>query len=155
MTDLDEFADRIREIANGFAGLPSSQITLLYSAEILTEQVLPSRMLTSPQAKLWLQEVCSVEDIDPPSLEWRRPAQGLLGAACPDRHTIALFDSEVSQLTLLHELAHLLSPQDGHGVEFCSRLVALCRQHISVEHGSLLHTLFGICHQPARWVTTH
>jgi len=155
MTTLDEYAKRLNEIAGRFAKNAPTAGSQIYAAELLLEEVLPSRKLTLAKSQSWVEEICAAQDIDPPQIDRLRAQQNLVGAACSAEHAIALFAAEVSQLTLLHELAHLLAPESGHGVEFRTRLVGLVRRHISIEHGSLLHTLYGLCDQPSRWTTTH
>lgn len=155
MTVLDGYAKRLQEIAGQFAKSATTSTSLMYAAELLADEILPSRTLTFAQAQLWVEDACAAQDIDPPRIEHMQARRTLIGAACSEEHVIALFAPAVSQLTLLHELAHLLAPESSHGGEFRTRLVALARRHISIEHGSLLHTLYGLCDQPARWTTTH
>lgn len=155
MTVLDEYTKRLQEIAGQFTKSATTATSRVYAAEVLTDDVLPSRKLTLAESQSWVEDICAEQDIDPPRIERLRARRNLVGAACSAEHAIALFAAEVSQLTLLHELAHLLAPESGHGVEFRTRLVGLVRRHISIEHGSLLHTLYGLCDQPARWTTTH
>ena len=155
MTTLDEYAGRLQEIAHHFAKSATTATSRIYAAELLTDEVLPSRKLTLTQSKMWVEVICAAQDIDPPRIERMHTRRNFVGAACSEEHAIALFAAEVSQLTLLHELAHLLAPESGHGVEFRTQFVALARRHISIEHASLLQTLFGLCGQPARWTTTH
>jgi len=155
MTVLDEYAKRLQEITGQFAKSATATTSRIYAAELLTDDVLPSRKLTLAQSQAWVRDVCAAQDIDPPRIERLRAKRNMVGAACSEEHVIALFAAEISQLTLLHELAHLLAPQSGHASEFRTRLVALVRRHISIEHASLLHTLYELCDQPARWTTTH
>lgn len=155
MTVLDEYAKRLQEIAGWCSKSATIATSRIYAAELLTDEVLPSRKLTLAQSRSWVENICATQDIDPPQIERLRAKRNIVGAACPEEHVIAVFASEVSQLTLLHELAHLLAPESSHGFEFRTQLVKLVRRHISIEHASLLHTLYGLCDQPARWTTTH
>lgn len=155
MTVLGEYADRIRQIAAQFPDTQPLSVSLTYAAELVADEILPCRTLAGDEARTWLAEVCATEDIDPPTIQQRRARSGVLGASCSSTHAVAFYSVTVTQITLLHEVAHLLAPQAGHGVEFRTCLVSLVRRHVSVDHGSLLHTMYTVCDQTTRWQSTH
>ncbi len=155
MTALEEYADRVRQVAAQFPDSQPLSVSLTYAAELVADEILPCRTLAGDEARTWVAEVCATEDIDAPTIQQRRPRSGVLGAACSSTHAVAFYSVTVTQITLLHEVAHLLAPQAGHGVEFRTCLVSLVRRHISVDHGSLLHTMYTVCDQTTRWQSTH
>ena len=155
MTDLEEYADRIREVAARFLDTQPLSVSLTYAAELVAEEILPCRTLRDDAARTWVIAVCATEDIDDPIIQRQRSRPGVLGAACSSTHAVAFYSANVTQITLLHEVAHLLAPQAGHGVDFRTCLVSLVRRHISVDHGSLLHTMYTVCDQATRWQSTH
>lgn len=155
MTTLEQYADRVRQIAERFPDYEPWNSSLTYAAELLAYEILPCRTLSLDEARKWIAAVSATEDIDAPDIERKRTRAGVLGAACSSAHVVAYYSATVTQTTLLHELAHLLTPQANHGIEFRTCLVSLTRRHISVEHGSLLHTLYTVCDQTASWQITH
>ena len=118
------------------------EASLTYEAEARYENDMPTRALTLAEAAVWLEELCSAEDLDPPTLQHRRLPRNIEAAAMPDEWCIVVRDVAPTQHTILHELAHLSCANKGHGTEFRTQLVRFTRHHVSFDHAAVLHRLF-------------
>lgn len=122
----------------------STEQALVYACEDLVDDEMPARTLDMEEAARVVNDMCAAEDLDTPRLE-RGRARRAVASADLDAHALCIHRSRVSMLTIAHEIAHLSTRADSHGVLFRDELVRLVRAHISVEHAALLHGLFLGC----------
>ena len=110
---------------------------LIYRAEALLEQLLPTGTMKLEDAQHWVERIAFAEDIDPPQVIYSSLSRRLDGLAFTDYGTIVVGSQHPSRLTLLHEIAHFLGTT-GHGPRFQSDLVRLVRTHLSQPHSECL-----------------
>lgn len=120
--------------------MPQEQ-ALVYSVERVVESVLPSQVVARRHAYEWLDRICDIEGWDTPSVEAIR-SQRWAGVACQESHAIGISNAKTSALLLCHELAHIVSGTSGHGEEWRTSFIGIVRRHVSVQHASLLYTLY-------------
>lgn len=96
-------------------------------------------------AQAWIQAICTIEDLDPPMLARARKSPTTRASADLDGNVICLRGTSTTGSTIVHEIAHISCRADSHGEIFRDELVRLMRRHISVEHASLLWSLFVSC----------
>lgn len=113
-----------------------------YEVETAFETAMSTRTLTLSEARIWLEELCRIEDLDTPDLHVAKLRPTFGGAALPDEWCLLVADVAPTQHTLLHELAHLSCANRGHGREFRTQLVRYMRRHVSLEHAAELHRRF-------------
>lgn len=142
-TDHSRLVESARARATGFRGCSAEQ-ALTYACEWVVDDVMPSRDVGLTDVARTVSRVCAAEDLDAPRIE-RGRARRAVASADLDEHAICIHRPMVTMLTLLHEIAHLSTRADSHGVLFRDELVRLARAHIGVEHAALLHGLFGGC----------
>ena len=116
---------------------------LVYRAETLLEQRLPTGTVSVVEAQRWVERIAFAEDIDPPRVVYSPLSRRLEGLAFTDHATIVVGSKNPTCLTLLHELAHFLSTT-GHGPRFRRDLVRLVRIHISYMHAEILESIFRV-----------
>ena len=149
MTHILEYVETAKAGAKAYKRMPEHQ-ALVYSAESLVSQAFPLPLLSLDEARVFIEYVCDIEDIDSPRVE--RPEylnKRFLACASKSGYYIAV-NGRASTLTLCHELAHCLT-DDGHGEEWRTKFIHLVRTHVSVEHGALLHALYTRLNLPAKW----
>lgn len=142
-TDHSGLVESARAHATRFRGCTTEQ-ALTYACEWVVDDVMASRDVGLADVARTVSRVCAAEDLDAPRIERGRTRRALASADL-DAHAICIHRPMVTMLTLLHEIAHLSTRADSHGVLFRDELVRLVRAHISVEHAALLHGLFGGC----------
>lgn len=120
--------------------MPREQ-ALVYSVERVVESVLPSQVVARRHAHEWLDRICDIEEWDTPSIEAIR-SRRWGGVASTELHAIGISSAKTSALLLCHELAHIVNDEQGHGEGWRSTFVGIVRRHVSVQHASLLHTLY-------------
>lgn len=113
-----------------------------YAVEDVVAEVLGARDVGREEAEQFIHDVCSLHDIDSPRLVVVPSSSRTLGFAATDDHLLCLTRSRSSVMTVLHEVAHFVSPDDAHGRRFRDSFIRLVRQHVGVEHASLLCTLY-------------
>jgi hypothetical protein len=113
--------------------------SLVYAIEHLVERELPTRRLTFDEACSLIEDLAIDEDIDAPTVERIRSTKWA-GVACHKRNVIGL-QSTSTVLTVVHEFAHIVAGF-GHDDLWRSKFVELVRRWVSVDHASLLHTLY-------------
>lgn len=145
MTSLthSRLVEAARARATQFRGCSAEQ-ALTYACEVLVDDEMPTRTVDRADVAGVVSDVCDAEDLDPPRVENGR-ARRALASANLDEHAICVHRPTVTMLTLLHEIAHLSSRADSHGVLFRDELVRLVRAHVGVEHAALLHGLYRGC----------
>ena len=142
MTDLDHYVQRAHARRDAYPKCPDEQ-ALVYACEDIVDETLGSPLLCDTDLRDFVFSVCHRENIEPPAL-MRRNNVHALASTDVDTWTICIYRQTTTTSVILHELAHLSVGINSHGVLFRDELVRLSRAHISVEHASLLHTLF--CH---------
>lgn len=144
MSDISALADTARALAGSYAGCSREQ-ALVYACEDVVEVHLGSREIAFDDAAAWLSTVCDAEGIDEPLVVRGRASRATLASADIDGHALCIRGSRTTTSTLVHELAHLTCGVGSHRALFLDELVRLTRAHVSVEHASLMHALFGAC----------
>lgn len=140
MNDLDGFVERARQQRDAYPHCPDEQ-ALVYACEDIVDDVLGSPSLHETDMRSFVFSVCHRENIEPPTLVNGTNAHALASTDV-DTWTICIHRRTTTTSVILHELAHLSVGVDSHGVLFRDELVRLARAHVSIEHASLLHTLF-------------
>lgn len=144
----------VEDVERGATSFPASmprEQSLVYAVEHVVERVMPSRALTSlTDARSWLDAVCEAEGWDTPELQRIRSTKWS-GVASAEWNVIGL-TANATTLTLAHELAHVTCRAHGHGEVWRDQFVHIVREHVSVQHASLLHTLYNRCNlQTGQW----
>lgn len=131
----------VRERESSYTDCPVGQARV-YACEDVCEEQIPSRLLSADEARDAVERISHAEDIDPPrtivSARFRRTA----GAADIENRTVHLAGPPVPLLVLVHELAHFTTTSTSHGSDFLHEMVSMTRTHVSLDHASLLHTLY-------------
>lgn len=141
MTHISEYATQaIALSANYLRATPETALT--YACEAIAEQEIGVKDLKSTDIDAWVEEISHREDIDVPSIVVTRKSQHILATAHSEIHTICIRGANTNQVTVLHEIAHLIVGVSTHGVVFRDELVRLTRAHISVEFASFLYSLY-------------
>lgn len=82
----------------------------------------------------------------------RRSRGARASLALPHHDTILIRDGSWSALVVLHELAHLVSPNDlTHGAQFAGTVLQLVRDHCGIDAAVVLAGSFerhGVAHSP-------
>lgn len=126
------------------------QRQLVYAAE---DSVLAE---VGPRLRRWVEVEAFVESVlaDPAYLDLfpdgpldivldRRSRSARASVALPDHATILIRDGSWNALTLLHELAHLISPDEvPHGADFVATELALVRRFCGFDAFAVLLTAF-------------
>lgn len=110
---------------------------LVYRAEALLEQELPTRKLTLKEAQDLVDGISHTEDVDPPKVLNFPITRQYDGLALPSERVIVVRTSRPTQLTIIHEMAHFIGGMD-HGVRFRRTYLELLRRYISIDHFSVL-----------------
>jgi len=105
-------------------------------AEAMLEAVHPSRALGIAEAQAWVTRIAHAEDVEPPVLMHGPLVRRVLAAALTDDHVIVVRSTRPTQLTLLHELAHLLGSA-GHGPHFRRVYGDLIARYLSPAHAAV------------------
>lgn len=148
MTSIADLAALAATRALGYPRCATDQ-ALVYGCEDVLESQYPSRTIPHGDIGDFVEVVCESEGIDAPLI-------GRLGrVSSARRHTVATADIEAELIrfestgatvsTILHELAHLTSGMDDHGVLFRDDFVRLLRRHCDVGQAATLHGLFTAC----------
>lgn len=119
-----------------------TEASVLADAEARLERELPTRRLGLEEAREWLADVAHAEDVDPPAVVRAKMPRRFAGVALDHEHAVVVRTTTPSQLTLLHELAHIMGC-GGHGAQFRECLVGLLRRHVSLQHSLLLAEALG------------
>lgn len=144
MSDINQLILRVQREAHNFTRATTEQ-ALTYACENVADDVLNIRVMTRNEIQPWVDNVCHAEDLDVPDLEFRRKRPTSLAVTFIDQHSVCLYGREIRQSTILHELSHLSTKAENHGVLFRNELVRLTRAHLSLDYAALLHALFKGC----------
>ncbi len=106
---------------------------LVYRAEALLEQELPTRKLSLKEAQDLVNHISHAEDIDPPKVLHLPVSRQYDGLAVPDVRVIVVRTKRPFQLTIVHEMAHFLDGT-GHGESFRKSYLELVRRYLSIDH---------------------
>lgn len=152
--EIDALAARVREHATRFRCEPDDG--LVYAAEDIVTEQLGARLMDRHDVDGFVHDVCSLHDINIPRVAVEPSSSRVIGLAAVDDHLLCLARKSSSVLTVLHEIAHFLAVNDGHGRRFRGAFTTLVREHVGVEHASLLHTLYkSVGLDIAPWHTLH
>ena len=141
MTDIREYAARAIALSTQYSKCTPEQ-ALTYACETIAEQEIGVRDLSSKYLGEWVTSISHREDIDPPEIHVVRSSKSLLATASAETNSICIRGAHTSQVTVLHEIAHLMIGVQTHGVLFRDELVRLTRAHLSIEFASFLYSLF-------------
>jgi len=120
----------------------SSAADKTYAVEDAFELEMSTRVLSLDESAQWLMMIAENEGVDHPHLSRAAMSRSLLGLAFVDEWCITVRKKKPSQLLLLHEMAHLVCANQGHGREFRTQVVTYLRRYISLTHALRLHELF-------------
>ncbi len=141
MTHISEYAAQaIALSANYSKAAPETALT--YACEAVAESEIAVKDLKSADIDSWVEAISHREDIDVPNIVVTRKSPSVLATAHSEFHTICIRGAHTNQVTVLHEIAHLVIGVPTHGVLFRDELVRLTRAHISVEFASFLYSLY-------------
>ena len=124
--------------------MTTSETQRTYAAEDSFELEMPTRVLSLTEANDWLAMIAEAEGVDSPLVFKSKMSKGTEALALSTAWCIAVRNSKLTQLLLLHEMAHLLCVNKNHGTEFRCELVRLVRGYISVSHAAVLHKIYSI-----------
>lgn len=141
MTDMALLISRATDLSASYPGCTDEQ-ALVYACEDVVDQELGSRTMASREAGEWIADICHCEDMDPPVITVSRPSRVTRASANDSENSICLRGASTTVTTIVHELAHLSSGSDSHGVLWRDEITRLTRAHVSVAHAALLHALF-------------
>ncbi len=122
--------------------MTTSETQRTYAAEDAFELEMPTRTLSLTEANDWLAMIAEAEGVDSPLVFKSAISKNYDALALPADWCIAVRKSKVTQLLLLHELAHLLCANKNHGTEFRTELVRLVRRYVSLPQAAALHKTF-------------
>lgn len=136
---IHDYLDRVQRVTRAFPTCSTEQ-ALCYAVESVVASVLPVQRLTFAEAVDLVEDIALDEDIDVPHVERLRANASSEGVASHTKHAIGL-KAQTDRLTVCHEMAHILAGF-GHDDLWRDAYVALVRRYVSVQHASLLHTLY-------------
>jgi hypothetical protein len=120
----------------------TSETERTYAAEDAFELEMPTRTLSLDEANDWLAMIAEAEGVDSPLVFKSKLSKNTEALALSTEWCIAVRDSKLTQLLLLHEMAHLLCANKNHGTEFRTELIRLVRRYISFPHAAALHKTY-------------
>lgn len=136
---IHAYLERVRDIAPAYPKCSTEQ-ALCYAVEHVVGTVLPVQRLTFTEAVDIIEDIALDHDVDVPHVERLRADARFDGVASHSTNTIGL-KGTTDRLTVCHEVAHILAGF-GHDDLWRDAYVALVRRYVSVQHASLLHTLY-------------
>ena len=140
--NIHEYVERVREsVARRSPRMPEHQ-AVVYAVEHIVEDVMPSQIIATRDAQAWLDAVCDAHCWSTPTVERIRSTKWA-GVASRSQNAIGISGTTTTALTLCHELAHIVCGEDGHNDCWRHAFVNIVREHVSVQHASLLHTLYN------------
>ncbi len=123
-------------------GVTSSEASGTYAVEDALEFEMPTRVLGLDEASEWLVMIAENEGVDHPVVSQMAMSRSLLGLAFVDEWCISVRKKKMSQLLLVHEMAHLVTANGGHGREFRTQVVTFVRRYVSLAHAVRLHEIY-------------
>ena len=122
--------------------MTTSETQRTYAAEDALELEMPTRVLSLNEANVWLSMIAEAEGVDSPLVFKSKMSKDTEALALSKDWCIAVRDSSLTQMLLLHEMAHLLCVNKNHGTEFRTELVRLVRRYISFPHAAAVYQSF-------------
>ena len=132
-----EHNDRLVQV-----GVASSEASGTYSVDDAFELEMPTRVLGLDEAGEWLTVIADNEGVDHPVVSQMSMSRSLQGLAFVDEWCISVRKKKMSQLLLVHEMAHLVCANGGHGREFRTQVVTFVRHYVSLAHAVRLHEMY-------------
>ena len=123
-------------------GVASSEDSGTYAVEDAFELEMPTRVLGLDEAGEWLVMIAENEGVDHPVVSRMAMSRSLQGLAFVDEWCISVRKKKMSQLLLVHEMAHLVCANGGHGREFRTQVVTFVRRYVSLTHAVRLHEMY-------------
>ena len=123
-------------------GVTTNETERTYAAEDAFELEMPTRTLLLDEANEWLAMIAEAEGVDRPLVFKSKMSKNTDALALTSEWCIAVRKTNLTQLLLLHEMAHLLCANKNHGTEFRTELVRLVRSYISLPHAAALQKTF-------------
>ena len=133
-----EHNDRLVQV-----GVASSEASGTYAVEDAFELEMPTRILWLDEAGEWLMMIADNEGVDHPVVSQMAMSRSLQGLAFVDEWCISVRKKKMSQLLLVHEMAHLVCANGGHGREFRTQVVTFVRRYVSLAHAARLHEMYA------------
>ena len=116
-----------------WVGVTSSEASGTYAVEDAFELEMPTRVLGLDEAGEWLVMIAENEGVDHPVVSQMAMSRSLQGLAFVDEWCISVRKKKMSQLLLVHEMAHLVCANGGHGArvsntssDVCAALCVAC-----------------------------
>ena len=134
-----EHNDRLVQV-----GVASSEASGTYAVEDAFELEMPTRVLGLDEAGEWLAMIADNEGVDHPVVSQMAMSRSLQGLAFVDEWCISVRKKKMSQLLLVHEMAHLVCANGGHGREFRTQVVTFVRRYVSLAHAVRLHEMYVV-----------
>ena len=131
-----EHNDRLVQV-----GVASSEASGTYAVEDAFELEMPTRVLGINEAGEWLMMIADNEGVDHPVVSQMAMSRSLLGLAFVDEWCISVRKKKMSQLLLVHEMAHLVTANGGHGREFRTQVVTFVRRYVSLARAVRLREI--------------
>lgn len=138
--DLGAMTSQVRDIATRFAA--DNDVALVYAVESVVADELGNRPIPRDKVDAFVHDVCSLHNINAPEVRVSPTSSRIVGTASVDEHLLCLSRAKSTVFTVLHEIAHFVAPGDGHNTQFRNAFIRLVRENVSVEHASLLFTLY-------------
>lgn len=148
---ISEYLTEARVRASAYCRQVPEHQALVYAVEDIVAKTYPMPCIDIHTARRVVEAVCLAEDVNVPTVHSvRHIGNNFLACASQEKYFIAL-QGKQTRLTLLHELAHCLSAERGHGEEWRSTFVHLVRNHIGVEQAGFLASLYRQVNLPTKW----
>jgi len=146
---IHAYLERVRDIAPAYHKCSTEQATC-YAVEHVVGTVLPVQRLTFTEAVDLIEDIALDHEIDVPHVERIHGNARAEGVASNRKYAIGL-KGTTDRLIVCHEFAHIVAGF-GHDDLWRDEFVALVRRYVSVQHASLLHTLYVRSGLPvSRW----
>lgn len=140
---LDDLERAVREKIMNYSC--AEEDAFVYAVEDVVQHTLGARTIAKADVDNFVHEVCTMHDINSPVVRVAPSSSRIVGSAHIDQHLLCLSRAKTSVLTVLHEIAHFIDTNDAHGRWFRDSFIRLVREHVGVEHASLLHGLYRRC----------
>ncbi len=139
--DMPALVQQAIDLSNAYGPYTGEQ-ALVYSCEDIVEREIPSRLVQKADMYQVVANIAELCNVDAPQVQVvRGNPSGLRACTIAEHNTIRFYGMQFPMLTVLHEIAHVLS-NTGHNITFRNNLVSLVRQQSSVQQASLLHHLY-------------
>ena len=153
MTHILEYKELTQRTARSFLRKFPEHQAFVYAVESVVATTFPQTTVSVFEARRFIENICDERSVDTPIVQSVSAIGGASFVACAShKHYTISLKGKQTKLTLCHELAHLLCDSDvGHEEPWRSLFVDITRQHIGVEQGAFLHSLYTRLDLPTQW----